>query len=61
MSDQELEGLAMAIANMTPPERLRLAADLLDRKRPDVAHGIIRRVADELGAVLLDLRLKRER
>jgi len=46
------EVLATAIRNMTPPDKLRLAAELLERKQAKLAHSIAERVVLELGAAL---------
>ena len=43
---------AKAIAQLSPPEKLRLAADLLDRRMAKTAYPIIDQVATELGAAL---------
>jgi hypothetical protein len=48
----DVRDLADQIKALSPPEKLRLAADLLDAKRGDVAHSIIQSVATELGAAL---------
>lgn len=48
----ELRALAAEIEALTPPQRLRLAADLMERGRGDVAHKIAEGVVLELGAAL---------
>ena len=48
----ELEQLAAEIRQQTPPAQLRLAADLLERGRGDLAHMIAEPVVLELGAAL---------
>lgn len=52
MADTDLGGLANKIKALTPPQKLRLAADLLDHGRKSIAHSIIDGVATELGAAL---------
>ncbi len=52
-SRQEIEEVARQIEAMTLPDRLRLAAGLMEAKRGDIAYPIIDRVATELGAALL--------
>lgn len=52
MSPAELEALAARIKGMEPPDRLRLAADLLERRQAKLAHVIAQNVVDELGLVL---------
>jgi len=37
---------------LSPPDRLRLAAALLEAKRPKLAHQIAERVVLELGAAM---------
>jgi len=44
--------LAERIQAMTPPDRLRFAAELLEQGRANLAHAIIRKAADELGLAL---------
>lgn len=53
MSASELQTLADRVNALPPPERLRLAAGLLEAKRPETAVIIIRAVADELTLALL--------
>lgn len=57
---ENLEELAAEIKALPVPEQLRLAAGLLERKRPELAHTIIDRVCTELGAALAlrDLRAR---
>lgn len=52
LSPAELELAVGAIEALKPPDKLRLAADLLEERRADVAHAIVRRIADELGLAL---------
>ncbi len=40
------------IRALSIPDQLRLAAELLEAKRADVAHPIIKRISLELGAAL---------
>jgi len=47
-----LESLKHEIENLSPPNKLRLAADLLENKRPELAHAIAERVVTELSAAL---------
>lgn len=49
----ELEKVAAEILKLSPPDRLRLAADLLDAQRPELAQDVARRVVEELGAALV--------
>lgn len=51
MTDKQRE-LALEIEALSPAAKLRLAADLLEQKRPGLAHALANRVATELGAVL---------
>lgn len=53
MATPEVVALHAQISALSPPQKLRLAADLLDAKRPELAHAIIDRVAVELGAALM--------
>jgi hypothetical protein len=48
----DIHELAEQIKALTPPERLRMAADLMERKRGDIAYVIAKTVVDELGAAL---------
>ena len=50
---KDLEDLAAKVNLLTPPDRLRLAAGLLEARRASTALAIIRRVALELSAALL--------
>ncbi len=52
-SAAEIKEIARQIEGMSPPDRLRLAAALLEAKRWDLAYSIIDRVSTELGAALL--------
>lgn len=44
--------VAAKIRALSPPDQLRFAADLLERRNPVLAHAILQLVADELGAAL---------
>ncbi len=59
MGDVDLEALALEIRALTPPARLRLAADLMERRRGDVAHAVAREVVEQLGAALARHKLGR--
>lgn len=50
---RELYDLAARVEALSPPDRLRLAAGLLEERQPDVALTLIRKVEMELSAVLL--------
>jgi hypothetical protein len=52
ISVDDLEALAARIDALSPPDQLRLAAELMEARRGDLAQPIIARVAKELGAVL---------
>lgn len=54
----DLEALAEKIKAMPPPGRLRLAADLLEKGKPDLAASIAGLVVDELRFALAMKRLK---
>jgi hypothetical protein len=49
MTTEELEELE----ELSPPDQLRLAAELLEKKNPRLAQAIVDRVSAELGAALL--------
>lgn len=51
MSD--LETLLRKVNALSPPDRLRLAAALMEHRRSAVALPIIRKVADELGLAIM--------
>lgn len=53
MTAAEIQALADKVNALSPPVRLRLAADLMERQRADTALLIIKRVADELQLALL--------
>lgn len=57
----EIEKLSEEIKALPVPDQLRLAAGLLDRQRPDVAHAIVSRVSVEIGAALALRDLRRGR
>ena len=48
-----LEELAEKVKRLSPPDRLRLAADLLEGRELDLAEAIVSAVHDELVAVQL--------
>ncbi len=54
MSDieRDLEALAAKVNALSPADRLRLAAELLEARRPQLAYDIVDRVKVELGAAL---------
>lgn len=45
--------LAEQIKDLSPPDKLRLAAGLLEGRKADLAYIVLRQVTDELGAALL--------
>lgn len=47
------EALAAKIEAMSPPEQLRFAALLLEKRRASLALPIIRKIADELELLLM--------
>ena len=47
-----LTDLFEKIKALSPPDRLRLAAELLEKRKTQLAYTIARQVADEIGAVL---------
>ena len=49
---KELVGLAERIKALSPPDKLRLAAGLLERGKAETAYTIMRQVTVELGAAL---------
>lgn len=53
MTPKELAALAGEVNALTPPDRLRLAADLLQLGRGQTALIIIRRIADELQLAII--------
>ena len=57
----EVEAIAKQIEELSPPDKLRLAADLLERQRPELAKSIIDKVGTELGAALLLAKLRARR
>jgi len=54
----ELEALAAKIDKLSPPDRLRLAAGLMEARKPELAHAIVDRVVTELGAAIALARLR---
>lgn len=59
----DMLALAAKIEALSPPERLRLAATLMEVGRTDLAYSIIERVTTELGAAiaLREIEGKRQR
>ncbi|MFH1184518.1 MAG: hypothetical protein V1755_05705 [Chloroflexota bacterium] len=56
------EELVAKIELLTPPDKLRLAADLLDECKFDLAYAIVERLQRELGAALAMMKVqKREK
>jgi hypothetical protein len=49
----EVEAIAEKIKELSPPDKLRLAAELLEHKKADLAYHLITQVKEELGAALL--------
>lgn len=47
-----VKDLHAQINALSPPAKLRLAADLLENQKPEMAHTIAERVVLELGAAL---------
>ena len=58
LSEQGLRDLAAEIEALSPPDKLRFAADLLEHRKPDLAKTIIDKVGVELGAALMLARMK---
>ena len=57
-TEMEVAAVAEEIKALTPPQKLRLAADLLDQKRGDLAYVIAEGVVLEIGALLALQRLE---
>jgi hypothetical protein len=57
----EVAELTRRIERLTSADRLRLAADMLDRGRTDLAETIVSRVATELGTFRLRAHPKERR
>lgn len=53
MPSHRAHELADEIKALSPPDKLRLAAGLLEQKRPELALRIARGVVEELGAALM--------
>jgi hypothetical protein len=53
----DLEDMARRIRELSPPDQLRLAGDLLDAGKAELAHGVAHRVVLDLGAALAIRRL----
>lgn len=60
MGAAEVAALNAEIRALSPPDKLRLAANLLEAKKPELAHTIAEQVVLELGAAMA-LRKLRER
>ena len=52
LNDNDMEALVARIDKLTPPEKLRLAAELLDNKRLDIAYTIADQAVKLMGAYL---------
>lgn len=48
----EAEAIAEKVKALSPPDKLRLAADLLEHQKPEIAYSLIEHVKTELGAAL---------
>lgn len=48
----DVEAIAARTLKLSPPDRLRLAAELLEERKPQLAHAIAKHVVDELGLAL---------
>lgn len=53
ISTDQLELLARRVNSLSPPDRLRLAAALMEHRRSETALPIIRKVADELQLAIM--------
>lgn len=53
MTPEELAELAAKVRALSPPQRLILAAGLLEARKPKLALTVVRMVESELAAVLL--------
>jgi len=53
----EAAAIAEQIKALSPPDQLRLAAELMERQKGDIAYSIIEHVKTELGAALALRRL----
>lgn len=49
----ELEDIAQAIEKLSEPDKLRLAAELLEHKKDELAYRVIDAVRLELGAAIV--------
>lgn len=47
-----IHALAERIETLTPPERLRLAAALMEERQGELAYAIAHKVVDELGLAI---------
>jgi hypothetical protein len=50
---RRMKDLGTRIKSLSPPERLRLAAELLEEQQPQMALQVAKSVTSELAAVLL--------
>lgn len=48
----DLAALLVKIENLSPPDKLRLAADLMDARRGDIAQPIIAQIAEGLAVAM---------
>jgi hypothetical protein len=55
----DLNKLKAEIDSLSPPQKLRLAAELLENRQAKLAHTIAERVVLELGAALMLAEMKR--
>jgi hypothetical protein len=53
VTDAELEALAARVNALSPPDRLRLAAGLIEHRRVTTALPIIQKVHDELRLAIM--------
>ena len=57
----EVARLLHQIRAMPPSDRLRLAADLLDARRPEMAFAVVRMVHDALAVYVADAAVEKAR
>jgi hypothetical protein len=53
LTPAEMETLVRKVNALSPPDRLRLAAELMEHRRSETALPIIRKVADELHLAIM--------
>ena len=53
--------IAAQVEALSPPDQLHLAADLLEKRKADLAYAIAKRVVNELGIALAIKRIEAER